>query len=395
MHILMTFPISLGIPGGGPYAFLQTACYLKAAGAEVTVMPLHSIGLKTFLRRAVPPEKDGRDQIEKLHEAGVHVVPVPVTRLTFAFDGVSMFRAVSAYVRQKQVDAIISWHHEGVFMDKICKANNILFAFRASGNYELISHHSKGRLWSILTHQMIKRAAARADAIWASSDFTRKEATKFLDLNPDKVRVIPEGLNPIFQTARRQEGNEPVTRFFYFGAWAKAKGLFDALAAFGLVAAQGLEAWEFHIAGWGDEEKVWQTARQNAIIDKIQVLRNLNHPNLVKALEWSQVVILPSKIESFGLAVAEAQASGVPVIAYNGGAVAEIVEDGVTGWIAPINRVDLLAEAIKDSMNDPMKTYCMGLAGRAKIAGRFSWSGTAQQMLGELERMKENRCQFQ
>ncbi|NIP32684.1 glycosyltransferase, partial [Candidatus Saccharibacteria bacterium] len=70
----------------------------------------------------------------------------------------------------------------------------------------------------------------------------------------------------------------------------------------------------------------------------VKLLGKLDHQELVKALEWAQVVLLPSQFESFGLAVAEAQTAALPVIAYHSAAVTEMIEDGKTGWLVPLNR---------------------------------------------------------
>lgn len=392
MRILMTFPFSIGLPGGGTYAYLQTARHLRMAGVNVTVMPLYSSGLKTYLRPTVPQSKSGQIQAVSLREIGIKVIPVNTNRLSFAFDSYDMKRTVSDYVQQEKVDVIISWHHEGAFLDNICKVNNIIFACRAAGNYQLIANHPNGRIWSLIAAQMLKQAFTKAEAVWSTSAFTRGETLRIFNLNPEKVKVIPEGIDPIFQTAVRERNeNEPISRFLFFGMLTKNKGILDAIAAFGQLAAQGVKKWELHIAGWGDEEKLRQLLLEHSIADRVQILGKLDHPDLIKALEWSQVVMLPSVVESFGLAVAEAQASGVPVIAYKSGAVPEIIQDGITGWLVPVKRIDLLGEATIDSMKNPPRTYAMGLAGRENVAGRFTWKGTVEKMLTEIERIQHQQ----
>jgi glycosyltransferase involved in cell wall biosynthesis len=390
MQILMTFPFSLGISGGGTYAFLQTALHLKAAGASVTVMPLNSPGLKLFLRSPLPEEKDGRTQINTLREAGIEVIPVPTDRLSYVTDPVSMQKAVGNFAARQQVDALISWHHEGAFLGKTCQEENILFTCRAAGNYANLTTHRKGRLWGSLLFQLLRQAFSQSGIIWATSNFTREEVLTNFELESDSVTVIPEGMNPIFETAERQQReNEPIRRFIYFGVWSKSKGVFDALSAFRRLKKRGVENWEFQIAGWGNEEKILQFVQENGMMDQVRLLGKLDHPALIKALEWAQVAVLPSYIESFGLAVAEAQAGGLPVIAYDSGAVPEMVENGRTGWLVPLKQIDLLAEAILNSMKKPAKTYQMGLAGREKLAGRFTWSRTTQQMLNDIEKLQQ------
>jgi len=97
---------------------------------------------------------------------------------------------------------------------------------------------------------------------------------------------------------------------------------------------------------------------------------------------------LPSYAESFGLAVAESQLSGLPVVAYNVGGVPEIVEHGHTGWLVPVGDVDALAGTIHAAIREPDAAFRMGLAGRKRVSARFSWVETGQTMLSVLKRAR-------
>jgi len=158
----------------------------------------------------------------------------------------------------------------------------------------------------------------------------------------------------------------------------------------GQVAAQGFREWEFRIAGWGNKKRVLQSIQENGIMEQVRLLEKLDHAALVRVMEWSQVAILPSYIESFGLAVAETQASGTPVIAYASSAISELIENGKTGWLVPLKRTDLLAQAIIEAINNPVKTYKMGVAGRERIVKCYSWPHTIQLMLDDIMRSVKN-----
>jgi N-acetyl-alpha-D-glucosaminyl L-malate synthase BshA len=73
---------------------------------------------------------------------------------------------------------------------------------------------------------------------------------------------------------------------------------------------------------------------------------------VAQLLQEANLLLLPSQTESFGLVALEAMASGVPVIASNVGGLPEVVEHGVTGFLAPLGDVDQMAEyAIKILMD--------------------------------------------
>ena len=83
------------------------------------------------------------------------------------------------------------------------------------------------------------------------------------------------------------------------------------------------------------------------------------------------VYVHPSLKEAFGLAVAEAMAMGKPVVASQVGGIPEVVENGVTGILAPPGDFNALAAALRTLLKDPEKRQQMGEAGRRRVLERF------------------------
>jgi len=83
-------------------------------------------------------------------------------------------------------------------------------------------------------------------------------------------------------------------------------------------------------------------------------------------------MVVPSRLEAFGLVALEAQACGAPVVAFAVGGPADIVEDGVTGRLATAFDTDELADAIAWVTKDPERTRSLGEAGRARAIQRSS-----------------------
>jgi glycosyltransferase involved in cell wall biosynthesis len=101
-------------------------------------------------------------------------------------------------------------------------------------------------------------------------------------------------------------------------------------------------------------------------------------PALLAAMD---VVVLTSTSEGFPFVVLEAMATERPVVATAVNGVPEIVENGVTGWLAPRGDVDALARATLDVLAAPDAARRMGRAGRERVVDRF----TAQRMVAETQ----------
>jgi len=115
------------------------------------------------------------------------------------------------------------------------------------------------------------------------------------------------------------------------------------------------------MVGEGPERKqAEQLCKTYDIEDKVVFLGNSNEVD--KILCFSDLFLLPSQTESFGLAALEAMASGVPVISSNSGGIPEVNIEGVSGFLSPVGAVDEMAQnAIKILKDDAvLETFKKG-----------------------------------
>jgi L-malate glycosyltransferase len=90
-------------------------------------------------------------------------------------------------------------------------------------------------------------------------------------------------------------------------------------------------------------------------------------------LKAADLLLLPSETESFGLVALEAMASGVPVVASDVGGLPEVVEHGVTGFLAPVGDVDAMARFCLEILADCRSTKKFSIAARSRAA-TFSYA---------------------
>ena len=108
----------------------------------------------------------------------------------------------------------------------------------------------------------------------------------------------------------------------------------------------------FLIVGDGpDRDAVERQASRYALDDEVVFLGEQH--DLISLLSISDLFVLPSIQESFGLAALEAMACGVPVVASKVGGLPEIIEDGVTGFVRPPDDVEGMAECGVRLLTDP------------------------------------------
>ncbi|NOT29038.1 MAG: glycosyltransferase, partial [Planctomycetes bacterium] len=172
----------------------------------------------------------------------------------------------------------------------------------------------------------------------------------------------------------------------FFGRLAREEGLGDALAALGQVARAG-RAFELRVLGSGNLAHARTLAEQHGLAQRVTFLPHQGDAKLCEELARAQLALLPSHSESFGLSIAEAQAAGLPVVAYAAGSVPEVVEDGQSAWLAPLHDVDALARALTNAMADPDECHRRGLHGRARVARLFRWDQTARRVLDGLREL--------
>ncbi|AWW36430.1 glycogen synthase [Streptomyces cadmiisoli] len=108
--------------------------------------------------------------------------------------------------------------------------------------------------------------------------------------------------------------------------------------------------------------------------------RMLPRPEVVQLLTHAAVFVCPSVYEPLGIVNLEAMACGTPVVASRVGGIPEVVEDGKTGVLVPVDD-DFergLARALDDVLGDPEGARSMGEAGRERAVGEFGWDAVAR-----------------
>jgi glycosyltransferase involved in cell wall biosynthesis len=93
--------------------------------------------------------------------------------------------------------------------------------------------------------------------------------------------------------------------------------------------------------------------------------------SVTELLPLADLMLMPSELESFGLAALEAMACRVPAISTRVGGVPELIADGVNGCLFPVGDVESMSLCAIDLLQDPTRLEAMGGAARQTAQDRF------------------------
>jgi glycosyltransferase involved in cell wall biosynthesis len=385
--ILITHGWGLGTPSGVARHVQELARHLALAGARVTVLCVSTSGYSRFPRPKLAPELRGEALERELATLGVRIERVEPHPLHWTLDGRPVRRAVEKLLGERPLDSVLGFFNEAAYLPELLRPRGVRFGYLATWlSYRMALERTGSGLQGLVRRAANRRFVVEpyraAEVLFANSEFTRRELVDVLGCRDERIRVTYLGVRDLFHRIPRARP-ESVERVLFFGRLVREKGVGDAIAALGQLARQG-RRFELRILGSGNAEHVRALARQHGIAERVTLLPHQGDGRLQEELERAQLALLPSHSESFGLSIAEAQAAGLPVVAYAAGSVPEVVADGESAWLAPTHDVDALARALASAMSDPDECFTRGLRGRERVARLFRWDQTAQRVLDGL-----------
>ncbi len=196
----------------------------------------------------------------------------------------------------------------------------------------------------------------KSDIVTSVSKSLKEETLKLFDIK-NEIVVVPNFIE-LDKIADEQHSschrsvmaNADERIITHISNFRKVKRIPDVIKIFHLI-QQIIPAKLMMVGDGPEKEKAEQLCEELGISDKVIFFGNSNEVDRI--LSYTDLFLLPSQTESFGLAALEAMACGVPVISSNSGGLPEVNFEGVSGYLSDVGAIDEMAEnALKILMSD-------------------------------------------
>ncbi|MCU1284316.1 MAG: glycosyl transferase, group 1 [Acidobacteriales bacterium] len=214
----------------------------------------------------------------------------------------------------------------------------------------------------------------QSDGVTAISNYLRERTVKEFDVQ-NEINVIHNFVNcDIYKRdsksaenrAQYADSNERI--LVHLSNFRPVKRVLDVIEIFDRVQKQ-IPSRLLMIGDGPDRSAAEWLAKKKGISNKVEFLGKQDQ--VQEKLAIADVMLMPSELESFGLAALEGMACKVPAISTNVGGLPELIENGKTGYLADVGDVGTMARCAIDLLSDDKKLRDMGELARYEAQSRF------------------------
>jgi glycosyltransferase involved in cell wall biosynthesis len=237
--------------------------------------------------------------------------------------------------------------------------------------------------WALNKARAIYTASAwRASVVSTVSECSKRDMVRFYGLKPEKIHVIPEGVDTnLFRPIRDREQLSGFRRrtfgldvpfIVYVGKPTERRNLTPFIRAFARLKEQKKIPHKLLLAGTSlpGNSPYQQVISECGLNDEVVALGYVNHDDMVLTYNAADLLAYPSSYEGFGMPVLEAMACGTPVLALDNTVPAEFAQ-GVALLMKDAN-VDTLASGIETALSDPALRERIAVEGPRQAAA-YDW----------------------
>ncbi len=208
--------------------------------------------------------------------------------------------------------------------------------------------------WSIawmtkwLMAKLERRTYQLADCITCVSGDTRQALIEDYAIDPQKICVIENAIADDFLCSLLPKRTSPIRQMLFLGRIEERKGIWTLLFAFSCIIKTHPNL-SLILAGknlLGDDVIRW--IQENNCTKNVFILDAVSEEKKKELLDTSDVLIIPSTLEGFGLIAIEGMARGIPIVASNCAGLRSVIQNGKTGMLFESRRSDDLVRVLEE-----------------------------------------------
>ena len=223
----------------------------------------------------------------------------------------------------------------------------------------------------------------QSDGVTSPSEYLKEATYEKLSVSREKkIEVIPNFVNTEVYSPGNIENKaslaklvgccpvkENIKLITHVSNFRPVKRIEDVIRTFNII-QQNIKAHLILVGDGPDRSKAEAMCRDLELTNKVCFLGK--QVSFIPVLRCSDLFLLPSETESFGLAALEAMSCGVPVIASNVGGLPEVISDGVDGFLVPVGAFQEMAEKSLLLLNDKARQQRFSDSCRQKVLSKYS-----------------------
>lgn len=361
---------------GGSF-FREQALALAEQGAKVGV-----IAASLVSHRSMNMRPTGHARITRQSDHGVNTLRVSRYHLTPRMSRLTSLRHASlaqslysAYVAEFGKPDIVHLHaarHAGLAAQRLSEREQIPYVYS-----EHSSSFARGAV-GVAGRRLVRDCALGASAAFAVSSQFARLLDRQLNLPSGFFDVMPNSVSSNFLSTPIRGLSTDLTRFVHISHLDDNKNVDGLLRSFA-EAFLGDESVRLTIGGHGTNlRSLKRLSRELGLAAQVEFTGPLPREAVPDLLANSDVFVLPSRVETFGVVAIEALAMGLPVIATRCGGPEDVVGP-CDGWLVPVGDVSALTDALVSAATpDDLPTR---LARRERCRSRFASDVLASQWL--------------
>ncbi len=230
---------------------------------------------------------------------------------------------------------------------------------------------------------VISAAIRKAQKVITVSQYTKQEIVEHFSVDPAKVAVTYEGVDPFYQTIPESDSHVVARHgvrkpyLLYVGNVYPHKNIEGLLSAFSEIV---VEKPEFQLVLVGKEDYFFKRLKHEVSLrnlkEKVVFTGFVTDTDLPSLYRQAAAYVFPSFCEGFGLPALEACQAGIPVVASNSSSLPEVLEDAAV-YFDPHDPHDI-AETVLSLLDDKIKIKKLRDLGFRQVL-KFSWERMAQE----------------